>query len=270
MQALQIAEKSGVPYLYLPSWEQSGVCGHGFSLRFVRGGSGKKDSFDLGFKGGEKQAKVWENRARFLSVRGRDPQDLFCGEQIHGDGITLIGQRELRGGLRVFPSADGLITSEKEAVLGALSADCLIIYFLEPDIPLAAIAHAGWRGACRGIAWRVVEIMKKEYGAKPEKIQALFSPSIAPCCYEVGEEVIESCSGSHWSKEMVLHNSGRSGHYYFDLQASNRNILLEAGIRASCIFDNNYCTKCNYNLFFSYRGAGGVIQGIHMGIIFLK
>ena len=267
---LQLTEKNNTPYFYLPLWEESKVCGHGFSTRFIEAGGEKRRPFDMGFKSGRKPETILENRRRFFSVWDRDPQDFFCGDQVHSDKIALVGSREIDAELRIFPMTDALITADKRAVLGALCADCLLIFFLEPEIPVAAIAHAGWRGTCKGIAWQVVEIMKKKFAANPDRIQALFSPSIAPCCYEVGTEVIESCKHSAWSREMVLHESGRLGHSYFDLQASNRNILIQAGLKTANIFDNNLCTKCDHNMFFSYRGAGGNFSGSHLGIIFLR
>jgi|GEM_PF-322336 len=267
---LEINDQSNMPFFYLPLWEEAGLCGHGFSCRYAKSESGKGAPLDFGFKAGEEPVKVMSNRAAFLSRWGLGLEDFFYGEQVHESEVALVGQEELRSGLRAFQGVDALVTAEKGAVLGAFSADCLLVFFLAPDIPAAGIAHAGWRGTCKGIVQHVVEIMIKKYGANPHSIQALFSPSIASCCYEVGEEVVDSCSRSLWSKEMVMHLGIRPGHPYFDLQASNRNILQQAGLKAEHIFMNNYCTKCHDSLFYSYRGAGGKIAGSHMGIIYLK
>ncbi len=266
---LQLTKRNDIPFFSLPLWEKINVCGHGFSSRLGGSGWGRHASFDLGFKGGEQPLKVLENRERFLGIWGKKNADLFCGEQVHGIGITIIGCKELSAEKRIFPATDALVTAEKGPVLGAFCSDCLLAFFWEPSVPVVGIAHAGWRGTCQGIVYRVVQCMKEEYAVDPQKIQVLLSPSISSCCYEVGEEVIESGHQSPWKDEMVL-KPGISGHCYFDLRASNGNILITAGIKPEYIFGNDFCTKCNSNLFYSYRGSGGKITGSHMGIIFLK
>ncbi|NLX90078.1 MAG: peptidoglycan editing factor PgeF [Firmicutes bacterium] len=269
-EKIRLTEREKIPFFSLPLWEKMNICGHGFSSRLGGTGVGKNFSFDLGFKGGEDPLKVVENRERFLAIWGKKTTDLFCGEQVHGTGVAIIGSEEISASKRVFPATDALITAEREAVLGAFSADCLLVFFLEPSIPVVGIAHAGWRGTCKGIVARVVHLMKEKFAADCQKIQVSMGPSIGPCCYEVGDEVIESCHLSPWKKEMVLNPGGTAGRYYFDLKASNGNILLKEGIKPKHIFTNDFCTKCDDNLFYSYRRAGGTATGSHMGIIFLR
>lgn len=265
-----LTERKNIPFFSLPLWEKMNICGHGFSSRLGGNGDGKNFSFDLGFKGGEDPLTVAGNRERFLAIWGKKNTDLFCGEQVHGREVAVIGSEEISASKRIFPATDALITAEREVVLGAFSADCLLVFFLEPSISVAGIAHAGWRGTCKGIVARIVHLMREKFAADSKKIQVLMSPSIGPCCYEVGDEVIESCRTSPWREEMVLNPGGTNGRFYFDLQASNRNILLKEGLKPEHIFTNDFCTKCDDKLFYSYRRAGGTATGSHMGIIFLR
>ena len=267
---LQLKEQDHISFFSLPLWDEMNICGHGFSTRLGGSGRGDNSSFDLGFKGGEDPSKIVENRERFLSIFGKKGIALFTGEQVHGTRVRKIRRGEISEGKRVFPATDALVTAEKGAVLGAFAADCLILFFLEPSVPVVGIAHAGWKGTCKGIVFPVVRLMKENYGADPQKMQVLMSPCIGPCCYEVGDEVVESCRRSPFREEMVLIPGQRVGHPYFDLQASNSNILIKEGIKPSNIFGNNFCTKCHGNIFYSYRGSGGKVTGSHMGIIFLK
>lgn len=260
-EKLRLIERNNISFFSLPLWEKVHTCGHGFSSRLA---------FDLGFKGGEKPSIIAENRRRFLAIWGKEIGDLYSGEQVHGNRVAVIGRKEISANKRILPATDALITAEQGAVLGALCADCLLVFFLELSIPVVGIAHAGWRGTCSGIVFRSVRLMQEKFSADPQKIQALMSPCIGPCCYEVGDEVVESCYASPWMEEMVLSPGSRAGRFYFDLQASNRNILIKAGLKPDHIFSNDFCTKCDSRLFYSYRGAGGNITGSHMGIIFLR
>ncbi len=267
---LQLTERKNIPFFSLPLWEKTKICGHGFSSRLGGVGVERTISFDMGFKGGENPSRVLENRERFLAIWGKNNSVLCTGEQVHGRRVSIIGREELLAGRRAFPKTDALVTAERKAVLGAFCADCLLVFFLEPSVPVVGIAHAGWRGTCKGIVSRVVRIMKRQFAADPQKIQVLMSPSIGACCYEIGVEVIECCRRSSWKEEMVLYPAGKSGHLYFDLRASNRNVLMKEGIKSNHIFGNDFCTKCDSSLFYSYRGSGGKITGSHMGIIFLR
>ena len=262
-----LTERKKISFFSLPLWEKMNICGHGFSTRLGGTGDGKSFSFDLGFKGGEDPLTVAGNRERFLAIWGKKNTDLFCGEQVHGAEVAIIGSEEISASKRVFPATDALITAEREAVLGAFSADCLLVLFWEPSISVVGIAHAGWRGTYKGIVARIVHLMGEKL-LRTRKIQVLMGPSIGPCCYEVGDEVIESCQISPWRKEMVLKPGGKAGRFYFDLQASNRNILLKEGLKPEHIFTNDFCTKCDDKLFYSYLRAGGTATGSHMGIIF--
>ena len=38
------------------------------------------------------------------------------------------------------------------------------------------------------------------------------SPSIGPCCYEVGEDVMDIAAATHWGREEVFYPGRRPGH----------------------------------------------------------
>lgn len=258
--------KNGITYFHYPPWEKYMQVRLGFSSRC---GGVSKDPFDelnLGYKWGDEAAAVAENRRRFLAVWGKEEQDLACGEQVHGTKIALVRDKQAGASIR---ATDGLITAEPELVLGAFSADCLLVYLWDAETRAIGLVHAGWRGTLGGILFHAVEAMQQCLGARPATIQALPAPCIGPCCYEVGPDVVALAGASYWGEKAVFYPSCKKGHALLDLQQTNHNILVSAGIHPGNIGKNSLCTHCNPSLFYSYRRAMGQATGSLMGIIFL-
>lgn len=269
IEVLQMHKQREIVYFSFPRWDAFGYLRHGFSSRIGGVSKGPFTSLNLGYKGGDNPLSVGENRKRFFSLWGKEEKELFCGEQVHGTGIFLVGKGALAREKRIITATDALITAEPGVMLGAFSADCLLAFFLDPAAPAVGLAHAGWRGTCKGLLYHVVEAMKKNFSSSPRQLQVLLSPSIRACCYEVGEEVLDFCSRYSWSESAVFRPGKRGLRSHFDLLQTNRNILLGAGLLPGNIFASNYCTCCNQHLFYSYRGAQGKATGSLMGLIFL-
>jgi YfiH family protein len=269
-EILSRAEKEGITYFFLPRWETLGFIQHGFSSR--QGGISRApfEDLNLGYKGGDRPEAVQENRRRFLGLWGKKVQDLFYGKQVHAARVSLVDRKNFSTGSKEIPAVDALITRERGVVLGAFSADCLLVFFLDPEIPALGLAHAGWRGTLMGVVPGVVQAMQENFATRVESLQILMAPAIQACCYEVGGEVLKAADASRWKADLVFLPGIKAGHPYLDLQKTNKNMLRRLGIKTENIFISNYCTHCNPDLFYSYRRAGGKMTGSQMGIFFLR
>ena len=118
-----------------------------------------------------------------------------------------------------------------------LVADCLPVALAGGG--RVAMVHCGWRGLAGGILERALG----RFEAPPA---AAIGPGIGPCCYEVGEEVLDAFSGLDGVAE------GRM----LDLRAIARSKLEAAGVRQ--IEQVDLCTSCRKDLFFSHRRDAGV------------
>jgi copper oxidase (laccase) domain-containing protein len=131
------------------------------------------------------------------------------------------------------------------------------------------LAHAGWRGTVSGIASKTVAIMAERFGTCPEYCHAALAPAAGPCCYEVGDDVAE-VAGRVFSPEWnILRPRNRNetingrkpanqGRWTLDLWSGNAWWLLRAGLKRKNIIISQFCTVCRQDLFFSYRGSGGL------------
>ncbi|MEN8113419.1 MAG: polyphenol oxidase family protein [Actinomycetota bacterium] len=105
-------------------------------------------------------------------------------QQIHGAVVHRVTSPGLAG------DGDALITDVPDLPLVVATADCIPIV-VEGDRS-AAVIHAGWRGVAAGIIPASLDAMRT-LGDTPKR--AAIGPSIGPCCYEVGDEVIDAIGG---------------------------------------------------------------------------
>lgn len=191
--------------------------------------------------------------------------------QVHGTDLIVVGEENrgegaLPGSARV--EGDALITTEIRLPLAAYSADCMLIYFASKEKPLAALAHAGWRGTLGGIGAKVARYLQVHYGADPGQLVAALSPAVCRECYEIDGKTAELFRAGGWDNPAYLEPSA-AGSFKLDLGAVNREQLTGAGIRKENIRWSGLCTSCREDLFYSYRRDRGV-TGRMIGFIAIR
>lgn len=196
-------------------------------------------------------AGALDNRIGFLSGLGIDYCNLVCAKQVHGDSVMVATKKVIGSGALTYESAiadtDAFVTDKLNLPLAIFTADCLSIFFYDPEGPAIGVAHAGWRSTHAGIAGKTVELMQKRFGTHPQNLIVNFGPSIRICCYEVGKEFLDI-----FPKEITK----TGGKYYLDLAGINRKQLLGFGVEEGNISDANICTCCRNDRFFSFRKEG--------------
>lgn len=104
--------------------------------------------------------------------------------QVHGSRVVEADHPGDQG------EADALFTTLPSLPLAVFTADCAgVVVQAEGGV---GVAHAGWRGAEAGVVVRLVETMRAA-GLGPRSV--LVGPSIGPCCFEVGPEVVARFPG---------------------------------------------------------------------------
>ena len=120
-------------YYYLPELEKAGIV-HGFFT-----------------KASPSHTFMGNDRTAFLEAFSL--QDLIVMDQVHGDEVHVVrnGERPEKG--------DGIILVERNVAAIIKTADCLPVIIVEPEYPMAAIVHAGWRGTAQKITQKAVAKM---------------------------------------------------------------------------------------------------------------
>jgi YfiH family protein len=263
-QGYVLRETDHARYLIIPEFEAAGTA-HFFGL---------KASF----------RKFSEGPARFNGVR------VVTTKQVHQDRVLVVEsqveplkkrasglartryngktQRVSRAGhgsSGFTQMADAIVTCEEGFFVGVYTADCLPILLVDPQEKAVAAVHAGWRGSLLRVAAKAAQEMISKMGCRPDDLLAALGPSIGPCCYEVGGQVLEPL------QELYPHGAGvarlkQDGKGMLDLVELNRRQLLEIGLRDENLYAVGLCTYCHADLFSSYRregkGTAGMLSGI--------
>ncbi|MDQ6418957.1 peptidoglycan editing factor PgeF [Paenibacillus sp. LHD-117] len=239
----------------------------GFSGREGGSSSAPWASLNIGLHVGDEERDVIANRRKLTEAIGWPFEAWTCAEQVHGNAVYRVNAEDRgRGRLSMadtIANYDAIMTNEPGVLLTSFYADCVPLYFYDPERQAVALAHAGWRGTVAGIASETIRAMAADYGTRAEGLLAAIGPSIGDCCYEVDGTVIaevERVISELGLDAAVAGNCMKSrtnGKARINLKEINRQIMIKAGILPTRIEITNWCTGCERDFFFSHRMEGG-------------
>ena len=199
---------------------------------------------------GDEQSHVSACRAVLCDQIGIAEGNLITVRQVHGTEVAVVDTVGCD-----FGEADALVTNLEGVAIGVFTADCVPMLFYDKQAGLIGAAHAGWKGTMSGIAAKTVAAMCR-LGAAPERVQAVFGPSICRECFEVGDEVVEQFCERGLPADGIVFRNEVTGKAHIDLVAANRYWMLGCGMYERNIVETGLCTKCNPSRFFSARALG--------------
>jgi polyphenol oxidase len=160
--------------------------------------------------------------------------------------------------------ADGLWCDTPDVALTVRVADCAPVWIADTKSRRFALLHAGWRGVAAGIVTEALGLLR-EAGSEPANLVVATGPHLQACCFEVGPEVAERFS--RWPQAILPASrlqipQQRTDSFALDLAAVLSAQLRVGGIRGENMFASTACTRCNNDLFHSYRrnGSGGPLM----------
>jgi len=239
---------------------------HAFTSR--RGGASKGawESLNLGYATGDDRDVVERNRARLWEALGL-PQAPFVPRQVHGNTVIVLDSGNLERCRVDPPEADAVVTALRGQPLAVLTADCAAIVVHDRGTPAVGLVHAGWRGSVRAVLWKAMVTMFDAFGTKPEDCAAAVGPSIAPACYQVGDDVREAFArGLPYGRDLLA--ADVPGRWRLDLREANRRQLLDARLPLAQVSACPYCTHCEASWFYSARRDGN-LTGRHAAVAML-
>lgn len=223
-------------------------CGVTHAISTRHGGYSSKpyDALNLGKTVGDDPALVNQNIRALHTALDLNPAMTVYARQARADGVTVVRQADAG---RVVPDVDALVTNERGLALMLKYADCVPILLFDPVHRAAGVVHAGWSGTVMRVLTNAVSAMADSLGTKPADVVAGIGPSIGPCCYCVGPDVIARVRMAFPAHDDLLQE--RDGHVFFDLWEANRRQLLELGVRR--IETAAICTSDHVEDFYSAR-----------------
>ena len=168
-----------------------------------------------------------------MFLKKKPNKKYFELNQTHSSKIQSLTEIKNTSTLR---TGDGIFWKDKDLskneAIAIKTADCLSILIHQDHSHY--LIHAGWRGLQKGI-------LKNIHNFK----EAVFLPSIRPCCFEVTNEFID-----YFPNSSNFHK--KNNRLYFDLQAEAFSQLKEISPKSK-ITTNNKCTYCAPENFHSFR-----------------
>jgi YfiH family protein len=218
---------------------------------------------------GESEAADWAGVAaaigvperrllRLTQVHGRDVIVLRAGESagdpdtrgpaVSGSGVEDESSR---------PAADILVTDDATLALAVMVADCVPLLMADRRTGAVAAVHAGWRGTAAGAAPAAVAALVREFHVRPGDLVVAHGPSIGPCCYVVGDELVDAFRQAGFAGQVERWFArDDAGALRLDLWAANRDQLLACGVTEGAIHQAGLCTASHPEWFASYRRDG--------------
>lgn len=215
--------------------------------------------FTIGLNGPVENGIVLSNRKQLAEQFGFSPNSYVFASQVHGKVVAVVKEEDKGKGAFERSSylcdVDAMVTNRKGICLVTQAADCVPILFFDPVKKAIGAAHAGWKGTVAKIPTEVIKAFATEFGSKPSDIVVGIGPSIGPCCYEVGEEVVLMVKDAFNTTDGLILENEKFDKPVFDLWEANRRTLVEAGVKPNNIEIASLCTKCHNKFFFSARAG---------------
>jgi YfiH family protein len=191
--------------------------------------------------------------AHALNLHDAKLEQIVRLRQVHCAGVFEASRGAVaKPELADWPEADIVVSHDSSLILTVRAADCVPVLLADRATGAVSAIHAGWRGTAAGAVLAAVRALSEKFGTEPANIVAAVGPSIGPCCYTVGDELIEKFErhpeASRWFN--------RTGGLHLDLWQATRDQLERAGVAPRNIHVSELCTFDHAGVFPSYRRDG--------------
>lgn len=243
---MQRRNKHALVYYTFDSLDHLNVI-HAISTR--RGGISPApfDTLNLSRHVGDETTNVEHNLQQLHSALGLYTTTTVDASQAQADRVAIV-KAEHRG--TRIQEVDAFVTDTPNISLLLRFADCVPILFFDPVHRAIGIAHAGWRGTVMKIVTKTAQTMFDTFGTRPHDLIACIAPSIGPCCYRIGDEVIGHVRAAFQNADELLIPQADNG-IHFDLWQANACQLRTLGVEQ--IESANLCTAHHTDDFYSWR-----------------
>ena len=243
-----LKEKNGVLFFQFPNLAEFPDIRHGIFTKNCGHSKIPYQSLNVNLSVGDNDSDVKQNR-RIIS-KCIEGNELVFANQVHETNVLILSKNDAPLVEEAFDKpavGDAMVADIQGKFLLVQVADCQAVLMYDPFRRVVANVHCGWRGSINNIIGKTIKIMADIFGCSASRIVAGISPSLGPCCAEFINYKTE-IPDRFWKYK------DRSNH--FDFWSLSLDQLCNAGVLIENICLSQICTKCNTDLFFSFRGEG--------------
>ncbi|HBV02111.1 MAG TPA: peptidoglycan editing factor PgeF [Candidatus Komeilibacteria bacterium] len=205
-------------------------------------GLSEKDDGSMKLQDDDNQTLM--NRQKFFAKHNISHVATVTAGLAHGRTVAVVSRQDAG---QIIKQTDGLITDVPGLTLTVTVADCLPIYFFDPQKQVIGLAHAGWRGLSQNIIRAVLDGLQKNFNCQVANLLAYIGPHIKKCHFE-----IKADRGRYFQAypECLIKKDRR---IFLDLTGLAEAQLKTAGLLKNNIASSNVCTFEAVNKYFSWR-----------------
>ena len=205
--------------------------------------------------------------------------------QVHGAAVVRLKADATSTGLFMPPAsppeADVLVSDSPDVAIAVRAADCVPVLMADRVTGAVAAVHAGWRGTAARAAVAGLHALEREFGSRPSDVMVAIGPSIGPCCYEVGSDLVDAFAAAGHERYLIdrwfsppppsAFAEGFGGMrrarppLRLDIAGANRDQLILAGVPEEHIHEAGLCTAMHLDVLTSFRAEkehAGRIAGV--------
>ncbi len=238
--------------MIIPNWPAPKQIKAVSSTRIGGVSQGVYRGLNVGTHVGDQNSVVERNRV-IAAHQANMPTPPIWLNQTHSTDIIRVSEPT-----NFVLDADGLVTSNKNVVLSAMTADCLPVLLTDVEGSQVAAVHAGWRGLADGIVENALLAFDKP-------VMAWLGPAIGARVFEVGDDVLAAFAKFD-TNAVKAFTPLSSGKWLADMSLLATQRLNKAGVEL--VYNANLCTYSESTRFYSYRRDG--ITGRQCSFIWIE
>ena len=219
---------------------------HCFFTRKNGVSKGIYESLNCGLGSQDEKKYVSENLEIVSKKIGCNKKFLITLNQIHSDHVVHFDKKKT---IENKLNGDGIVTNIKKIGISVLTADCVPILFYNPKIKTIGCAHAGWKGALKGIVNNIVKKFNS-LDSKNDNLNVVVGPCIGKKSYEVGVDFYQKFMDKNEASDDCFTNTSKHK-YLFDLRKFINKELRSLKIKNIDNIEND--TFSEEENFFSFR-----------------
>ena len=207
---------------------------------------GYYESLNCGLGSRDEKTNVLKN-LKFVSEKmSCDEKFLITLNQKHSNQVIHFkNEKDAKNKL----NGDAIVCEAKNIGISILAADCAPILFYDPVKKIIGCAHAGWKGALRGIVRNIVKKFN-ELNSNVNDLIAVVGPCISKKSYEVEKDFFDEFILQNAKNEIFFEINDKKK-YFFDLRAYINKEISDLKIKN--VENIEMDTFSNDEYFYSYR-----------------
>jgi len=180
-----------------------------------------------------------KNRKSFLEKHLLDYNNFVYMSLSIEANFTVIESKE---DFNESKMVNGVITKNKNLVLGLVTADCAPIVMYDKEQKVLALLHGGMFNVDGGILEKIISQMQSSFETNPKDILVYIGPSIRAESYKYNGNILSKLKTDSEIRKTLIKDKKDWYEYRIDVPQAIKSILIKEGIKEENILDSEIDT----------------------------